>query len=205
MSNIGIFIPARLNSTRLKEKMLLEIDGVPLIREVYDKVRSYGFTPYVLTDSDKIASLIPENCIIPGEYENGTARIASIVDNFNFDSYINVQGDLLDVSKELIDKTIDNLGYNGVVTAYSKNKSSVRVIHDNENAHWFTRKDLGYGDYHIGIYGYSAHALRWYRDIEPSVPEKLEDLEQLRFFKGYEISVFEYNYKGREINTNQDL
>ena len=205
MSNIGIFIPARLDSSRLKEKMLLEVDGKPLIKAVYDKVKSFGYSPYVLTDSDKIASLIPENCIMTGEYENGTARIASVVDKFNFDSYINVQGDLIDISKDLIEKTIENLDFNGVVTAYTKTKSSVRIIHDGDIAHWFTRKDLGYGDYHIGIYGYSSHALRWYRDMKSTEPEKLEDLEQLRFFEGYDISVFEYNYNGREINTNQDL
>jgi len=205
MSNIGIFIPARLDSFRLKEKMLLEVDGKPLIKAVYDKVKSFGYSPYVLTDSDKIASLIPENCIMTGEYENGTARIASVVDKFNFDSYINVQGDLIDISKDLIEKTIENLDFNGVVTAYTKTKSSVRIIHDGDIAHWFTRKDLGYGDYHVGIYGYSSHALRWYRDMKSTEPEKLEDLEQLRFFKGYDISVFEYNYNGREINTNQDL
>ena len=205
MSNIGIFIPARLDSSRLKEKMLLEVDGKPLIKAVYDKVKSFGYSPYVLTDSDKIASLIPENCIMTGEYENGTARIASVVDKFNFDSYINVQGDLIDISKDLIEKTIENLDFNGVVTAYTKTKSSVRIIHDGDIAHWFTRKDLGYGDYHIGIYGYSSHALRWFRDMKSTEPEKLEDLEQLRFFEGYDISVFEYNYNGREINTNQDL
>ena len=34
---IAIVIPARLDSTRLKQKMLIEFDGIQLIRHVFDK------------------------------------------------------------------------------------------------------------------------------------------------------------------------
>lgn len=205
MSSLGIFIPARLNSTRLKEKMLIEVDGKPLIRNVYDKVKSFGYDTYVLTDSEKISSIIPENCIMSGEHENGTARIASIVDKFNYSSYINVQGDMVDIDKELIEKIAIELTNKDVVTAYTKNKTSVRIIHDNNTAHWFTRKDIGYGDYHLGVYGYKTDALIWYNNNKRTKPEIIEDLEQLRFFGDYEISVVEHNYNGREINTKEDL
>ena len=205
MSDIGIFIPARLKSTRLKEKMLTLIDGKPLIKVVFDKVKSFGYDTYVLTDSEKIASFFPEHAIITGEFENGTARIASIIDRFKYKHYINVQGDLIDVNKELVDKVAEKILYDDIITAYTKNKSSVKIIHDGTKAHWFTRKDLGYGDYHIGIYGYSYDALSWYSWSDRTEPEKKEDLEQLRFFKAFDISVFEYNYKGREINTKEDL
>lgn len=205
MSDIAIFIPARLKSTRLNEKMLTLVDGKPLIQTVFDKVKTFGYDTYVLTDSEKIASLFPENAIITGEFENGTARIASVIDNFKYNYFINVQGDLVDVEKELVDKIAEEVTYDDVVTAYTKNKSSVKIIHDGSNAHWFTRKDLGYGDYHIGIYGYSYDALSWYSSMDRSEPEIIEDLEQLRFFKAFDISVFEYNYIGREINTKQDL
>lgn len=205
MSDIGIFIPARLKSTRLKEKMLTLIDGEPLIKVVFDKVKSFGYDTYVLTDSEKIASLFPEHAIITGEFENGTARIASIIDRFEYKHYINVQGDLIDVNKELVDKVAEKMLYDDIITAYTKNKSSVKIIHDGTKAHWFTRKDLGYGDYHIGIYGYSYDALSWYSWSDRTEPEKKEDLEQLRFFKAFDISVFEYNYKGREINNKEDL
>jgi len=205
MSSLGIFIPARLNSTRLKEKMLIEIDGKPLIRNVYDKVKSFGYDTYVLTDSKKILSVIPENCIMSGEHENGTARIASIVDKFNYTNYINVQGDMLDIDNQLVEKIAIELINKDVVTAYTKNKTSVRIIHDNNTAHWFTRKDIGYGDYHLGVYGYKTDALSWYSNKKRTEPEIIEDLEQLRFFGNYEISVVEHNYNGREINTKEDL
>ena len=63
--NIGIVIPARLKSTRLKEKMLIDLDGEPLIRYMFDKVRTMGYDTYVVTDSKKIAQYITrENIII---------------------------------------------------------------------------------------------------------------------------------------------
>ena len=50
-------IPARLGSSRIKEKMLLEIDGKPLVKTVYDKVKEFGYDTYVITDSEKIANI----------------------------------------------------------------------------------------------------------------------------------------------------
>ena len=69
-----------------------------------------------------------------GEHENGTARIASIVDKFNYSSYINVQGDMVDIDKELVEKIAIELSNKDVVTAYTKNKTSVRIIHDNNTS-----------------------------------------------------------------------
>ena len=42
MKNIAVVIPARLNSTRIKHKMLMKFDDEPLIRVVFDKVRMMG-------------------------------------------------------------------------------------------------------------------------------------------------------------------
>ena len=56
--NIAIVIPARLKSSRLKEKMLIDFDGEPLIRLVFDKCRTMGHDCYVVTDSEKIAKHI---------------------------------------------------------------------------------------------------------------------------------------------------
>ena len=97
--NIGIVIPARLKSTRLKEKMLIDLDGEPLIRYMFDKVRTMGYDTYVVTDSKKIAQYITrENIIISKKAENGTARIASVLDKLKqYDVIVNVQGDMVDI------------------------------------------------------------------------------------------------------------
>ena len=43
MMKIAIAIPARLDSSRIKEKMLLEFDGKPLIQNVFEKVSKFGY------------------------------------------------------------------------------------------------------------------------------------------------------------------
>ena len=40
---IAIVIPARLNSSRLKQKMLIKFKGEPRIKGMFDKVRSLGY------------------------------------------------------------------------------------------------------------------------------------------------------------------
>ena len=68
MRDIAVVIPARLNSTRIKHKMLMKFDDEPLIRLVFDKVRMMGFDTFVATDSKRIAKHIPNKwCIMTGK------------------------------------------------------------------------------------------------------------------------------------------
>jgi len=96
MKDILFVIPARLESTRLKHKMLIEFDGKPLIRTVFDKVNAMGYDTFVVTDSPKIAEVIPSsNVIMSHEAENGTARIRELGDFLDeYQNIINIQGDM---------------------------------------------------------------------------------------------------------------
>ena len=67
--NTAILIPARLASTRFPEKMLQALNGKALIKHVYDVCRNTGFDTIVLTDSKKIASIIPE-AVKPAPFDN---------------------------------------------------------------------------------------------------------------------------------------
>ena len=69
---IGIVIPARIKSTRFPNKMLAELNGVPLIKHVYDICASIGLETVVLTDSEEIANIVPAR--MTGEADNGTER-----------------------------------------------------------------------------------------------------------------------------------
>ena len=55
----AILIPARLKSSRLTNKMLVELDGVPLIKRVYDACVQTDYDTYVVTDSLEIAEIVP--------------------------------------------------------------------------------------------------------------------------------------------------
>ena len=207
--NIGIVIPARLKSTRLKEKMLISIDGEPLIRYMFDRVSTMGYDTYVLTDSKKIAKHIPrERVVMTKECENGTARIASVLDKLNkYDVIINIQGDMVDIDVWNLRDVVKRckMGFDYMLTAYTEgyDPAGVKCIHQEGKALWFTRKDIGYGDRHVGIYAYKPELLQVYDLLHDSYPE--ENLEQNRILGYYDIDVVKIKYNGKEINTKEDI
>ena len=204
---IAIVIPARLDSTRLKQKMLIKFDGEPLIRLVYDKCRLMGYDTYVVTDSEEIAKHITiGNAIMTGDCENGTARIASVLDKFKeYDMIVNVQGDMLNITSKTLEPVLRDCVHNDVTTCYTKGckPNDVKVIHQEGHAMWFTRAPIGYGDRHLGIYAYRPHILRSYDLFDDEYP--FENLEQNRILGHYNIQVVRTEYDGVEINTEQDL
>ena len=205
--NIAIVIPARLNSTRLKEKMLIEFDGIPLIRLVFDKCRTMGYDCFVVTDSKKIAQhKSRESVIMSDEAENGTARIASVLNKLEqYDIIVNVQGDMLDITVETLRPLLKRCMYHDVTTCYTLGckPEDVKVIHQEGKAMWFTRSDIGYGDRHLGIYAYQRHILQSYDLFDDSYPQ--ENLEQNRILAHYDINVVRVKYDGKEINTKKDI
>ena len=208
MKDIVFVIPARLESTRLKHKMLMMFDDEPLIRIVFDKVRTMCYDTFVITDSPKIAEVIPSNNVIMShEAENGTARIAQAHEFLNqYQTIINIQGDMIDITHKTVKPFIDRAKNNFVVyTAYTKGyePNGVKVVHQAGKAMWFTRSDIGYGDRHLGIYMYRPYALQCYDLLDDEYPQ--ENLEQNRYLGLYDIKVCEVKYEGREINTQEDV
>ena len=204
---IAIVIPARLDSTRLKEKMLIKFDGEPLIRLVFDKCRLMGHDTYVVTDSKKIAQYITiGNVIMTDKAENGTARIASVLDKLDkYDVIVNIQGDMLDITSETLAPVLRDCRFNDVTTCYTEGckPNDVKVIHQKGKAMWFTRSNIGYGDRHLGIYAYKPHILQSYDLFTDKYPQ--ENLEQNRILGMYDVNVVKVKYDGKEINTEQDL
>ena len=205
--NIAIVIPARLESTRLKHKMLMMFDGIPLIRLVFDKCRTMGYDCFVVTDSKKIAQHISrESVIMSDEAENGTARIASVLNKLEqYDIIINVQGDMLDITVETLRPLLKSCMHHDVTTCYTRGcePGDVKVIHQEGKAMWFTRAPIGYGDRHLGIYAYQRHILQSYDLFDDSYPQ--ENLEQNRILAHYDINVVRVKYDGKEINTKKDI
>ena len=213
MRNVAVVIPARLNSTRIKHKMLKKFDGEPLVRIVFDKVRMMGFDTFVATDSKRIAKHIPIKwCIQTGKADNGTHRLSKrvVLDLVgSYDYILNIQGDMIDINHETIKPIKQRLlgpGDPGLcLTAYTKGAKpdDVKVIHQSGKAMWFTRSDIGYGDRHLGIYAYHPYMLKAYRTMKDKY--KSESLEQNRILANYDIEVIETKYNGIEINTEADL
>ena len=218
MISSAILIPARYASTRLPGKPLIELDGVPMIKRVYDACVASKIPTYVLTDDQRIAQVFKNTSVIIDDtpYENGTERCAGAIDldyMQKYDQFINVQGDMPDVTVDIIHKCIVSLNQYEVSTVYTKmtkelqnDPNSVKLIRSDYNALWFGRGMTGYGDWHLGAYGYRRNALSLYSNLEVTQEEQVEKLEQLRWLKnGWQIGCLSVQYNGVEINSPEDV
>ena len=209
----AILIPARLDSTRFPNKMLAELNGVPLIRHVYDKCVATGLDTYVVTPDRTIVDAVPR-AILVGDADNGTERCMLAIDeHLQYDRYINVQGDMPDITTDIIRAVEAELKNSDVSTAYTQmdfnlrsDPNCVKMIHSRGRAHWFLRASLMYGDHHLGIYGYNRETKAMYSVSRRYIEEDIEKLEQLRWIQnGIKIGVVEVEFDGIEINSPEDL
>ena len=218
MNKTAILIPARYASTRFPGKPLVELDGVPMIKRVYDACVASKIPTYVLTDDMRIFELFNStNCWIDETpYENGTERCAGAIKNDFFKDYnqfINVQGDMPDVTQLMIERCVEWLQYYPVSTVFAtmpeeiqNEPNSVKMVRAGDQALWFGRGMTGYGEWHLGIYGYKRNALKCIYILEVTQEEEVEKLEQLRWLKsGWQIGCSSVYFNGVEINSPEDV
>jgi len=216
VTSSAILIPARYGSTRFPGKPLTLLDNVPMVKRVYDRCVATGHDTYILTDDISIAKLFDDNTcrVDTTDYQNGTERCAGAIDTVRkYDYYINVQGDMPDVTEEMIEKTIWHLKNYSVTTMCAmmpkelqNNPNTVKLIRAADKCLWFGRGITGYGDWHLGIYGYRQNALSMYTGLIGTREERIEGLEQLRWLKnGWDIGVLPCEFNGVEINTPEDV
>ena len=214
----AILIPARYGSTRFEGKPLCMLDGVPMIKRVYDACSASKIPTYVLTDDVRIASVFQNTSVIidDTDYANGTERCAGAINldyMKKYDQFINVQGDMPDVTLQMIERCIEWLQYYPISTVFTEmpkemqdNPDSVKMVRAGDQALWFGRGMTGYGEWHLGIYGYKRNALELYNSLEITVEEQTEKLEQLRWLKsGWNLGCSSVYFKGTEINSPEDV
>lgn len=118
-SNIKIVIPARYQSTRLPQKPLRDIDGMPMIWHTYQRALETGIDAdsiVIATDHQDIISACESfgaNVTMTREdHESGTDRLAEVAQLFKWNDsvvVVNVQGDEPLVPSELINLTAETL------------------------------------------------------------------------------------------------
>ena len=214
----AILIPARYGSTRYEGKPLCMLDGVPMIKRVYDACTASKIPTYVLTDDTRIAQVFNNTSVIIDDtpYENGTERCAGAINldyMKKYTQFINVQGDMPDVTIEMIGRCVEWLRYYHISTVWTdmpeemqNNPDSVKMVRAGDQCLWFGRGMTGYGHWHLGIYGYRRDALELYSDLEVTQEEEVEKLEQLRWLKnGWQIGCSSVQFNGTEINSPEDV
>ena len=112
MRAVGI-IPARLHSSRLPRKLLLEAAGKPLIQYTWEAAQGAAALDQVLvaTDSAEIARTVAAFdglCRMTAEHPSGTDRIAQVVREHcpDVDLVVNIQGDEPEIDPAQIDQLV---------------------------------------------------------------------------------------------------
>jgi len=103
-----VVIPARLESSRLPNKVLLDLGGKSIIQRVYEQCKKAPNIDevFIATDNSKIqdtCSKFTNNIIITSkEHNSGTERISQAIQEINSQVVVNVQGDEPFIDPELI-------------------------------------------------------------------------------------------------------
>ena len=217
--NTAILIPARYASTRFPGKPLAMLDGVPMIKRVYDACVASKIPTYVLTDDMRIFNLFGSDNVV-GLTKKSTTTAQSVLQAqyrttslMQYDQFINVQGDMPDVTLQMIERCVEWLKYYQISTVYAEmpkamqdDPNSVKMVRAGDKALWFGRGLTGYGHWHLGVYGYKRNPLLFYRGMEVTQEEQVEKLEQLRWLKaGWDIGCSCVEFNGIEINSPEDL
>ena len=228
-------IPARYNASRFPGKLMKDLEGKPVIVRTYEAVVKTNLFEevYVVTDDDRIEEVISKvgGSVIRSkkEHQSGSDRLAEACEDLEVDVIVNIQGDepftakenleiLLKIFENDIDSQVD------VATLMERlhegediaNPNNVKVVVSKKgDALYFSRafipfprdeKSEGIYFKHIGIYAYRKNALLQFTQLEESVLEKTEKLEQLRYLEnGFKIRLAETNISTIGIDTESDL
>jgi 3-deoxy-manno-octulosonate cytidylyltransferase (CMP-KDO synthetase) len=205
-----VLIPARLAATRLPDKPLAEIGGVPMIVQVWRRACEAEVGPVVVACADAaIADAVRAHggaaVLTDPALPSGTDRIHQALTGLDperrFERVINLQGDLptlpanaVRAALEPLDHLGSDIGTLAVATEDAAEKADPSVVKaivafDRERprlgrALYFTRATAPSGPgpvyHHIGIYAYRRSALERFAALPPSALEERERLEQLR-------------------------
>src|SRR3989338_4638281 len=108
MNVVGV-IQARLHSTRLKEKILIDINGKPLIQHVWERCRQSQLLDELIIacDEEKVLDIVSgfgaKACLTSKDHVSGTDRIIEAVQNIDCGIVINIQGDEPLIQHSIID------------------------------------------------------------------------------------------------------
>lgn len=115
MSNVVAIIPARLGSTRLPGKVLLDRTGKPLIRHVWESASAARSLERVAiaTDDQRVLDVCrdfgAEAVLTRADHPNGTSRLSEAAAKLGLaesDLVVNVQGDEPEVEPAAIDAAV---------------------------------------------------------------------------------------------------
>ena len=232
MKNL-IIIPARLESTRLPNKPLADINGEPMIAHVYKRAKEANIANVIVAAGNVEIKEVIENIggeaiLTNSDHASGSDRIYEALNMYDkeskFDIIVNLQGDLPNIHKDALSKIISLLESNdadistlgvkisseeeflnkNVVKAYVKNISESNYVDDFDRRFDIGKEEFLY--HHVGIYGYKRKALEAFIGFDQSESEIERKLEQMRAIEnGMKIVLGLIDELPISVDTQEDL
>lgn len=203
-----VLIPARMAATRLPNKPMADLNGLPMIVQVLRRAQEADIGPVVVaTDSDIIAAAVRDHggraVMTRSDHPSGSDRIYEALEIFDptgkYDRIVNVQGDLPTIEPQpiraaiaLLDEPAVDIATVVAVITRDEERTNPAVVKaigtplggNRYRALYFTRATAPTGEgplhHHIGLYAYRRLALRRFIALKPAPLEMREKLEQLR-------------------------
>ena len=232
MKNL-IIIPARLESTRLPNKPLADINGESMIAHVYKRAKEANIANVIVAAGnveikEAIETIGGEAILTNPDHASGSDRIYEALNKYDkeskFDTIINLQGDLPNIHKDALSKIVSLLESNdadistlgvkisseeeflnpNIVKAYVKNILKSNYVDDFDRR--FDKGKENFLYHHVGIYGYKRKALEAFIGFDQSEAEVERKLEQMRAIEnGMKIVLGLIDELPISVDTQDDL
>ena len=225
-------IPARLKSTRLPHKPLLDICGKSMLERTYERACQVfdASEVYIATDSDiieKSANNYTKNVVITSDKcLTGTDRVAEFAKIVTADAYINLQGDepIMPIDNIRRIRNRAELNNDMILNGFAPidhlddyfSKTIPKVVLNEANKLLYMSRspvpgnksgsfEGGYKQ--ICVYSFPKHILENYGPgNQKSFNEKCEDIEILRLIdRGFEVEMLEMSQNTIAVDTMTDL
>jgi 3-deoxy-manno-octulosonate cytidylyltransferase (CMP-KDO synthetase) len=172
----AIVIPARLHSTRLPRKLLLDATGKTVLQHTYEAASraTKAVRICVAADSDEIASAVRAfggNVVLTDpNHASGSDRVAEVARGWNdVDVIVNVQGDEPDISADAIDGVIELLAQSPTAVM----STLATPIRTKEKLHDPACVKVVFDDQHRALYfsrSVIPHPRTWHDDLLVAEP-----------------------------------
>lgn len=229
---IKVVIPARLASTRLAKKPLIDIEGKPMVVRTYERcIEAFSRDDVIVaTDSPEIEEACARHGVptvmTRDDHRTGTDRVAEYASLHPADVYINVQGDEplfnpADLTR-LLQAVEENPGMiiNGYCDIHDEeefnSRTTPKVVFDQAGFLLYMSRagipggktgEFKFGYRQVCAYAFPADAMRMFREHPGKTPlEAAEDIEIMRFIElGARVKMIRMSSQSIPVDVAEDL
>lgn len=226
---IIILLPARYLSTRIKNKLLKNLNGLPIIIHTILRIKMIKNIHKIIvcTDNIKIKKLVEKfgikSVITSRKHKNGTERIAEVSKLLKADLFVDIHSDEAVLEPKNVEKLINfhlnNNQFDIVVPHKISNTSSgknvVKMVFNRDNRIlYFSRSTIPFAFrsnkqkffHHLDSISFKPNALKKFSKLQQGSLEKIEGIELMRALENnLVVGTLPIKTSSFSINTMEDF